>query len=247
MFILLSGIALTWSVGKEYQMKRVLVILVAAGLVLAPYIASVNAQSSTSNRPPIGQPLVSEGEFAVELATALNLSLSHEEAAAEDALGSISIAPRNGWISDYPITPDIIAEVRESAARSASSGSLKMAEIEATGIVDSVSTAMNLPIEVAGGKGAYESGSSSNSSSGYESGSSFEYQSSSSSEYQSSSGAPPPEVSEYAGPAELKDTITITDRPSSAIIHLRGATVLSMPGSPGHSGGEASASAASSS
>ena len=192
------------SVGKEYQMKRVLVILVAAGLVLAPYIASVNAQSSTSNRPPIGQPLVSEGEFAVELATALNLSLSHEEAAAEDALGSISIAPRNGWISDYPMTPDIIAEVRESAARSASSGSLKMAEIEATGIVDSVSTAMNLPIEVAGGKGAYESGSSSNSSSGYESGSSFEYQSSSSSEYQSSSGAPPPEVSEYAAPAEVE-------------------------------------------
>ena len=192
------------SAGKEYQMKRVLVILVAAGLVLAPYIASVDAQSSNSNRPPIGQPLVSEGEFAVELATALNLSSSHEEAAAEDALGSISIAPRNGWISDYPMTPDIIAEVRESAARSASSGSLKMAEVEATGIVDSVSTAMNLPIEVAGGKGAYDSSSSSSSSPGYESGSSFEYQSSSSSEYQSSSGAPPPEVSEYAAPAEVE-------------------------------------------
>ena len=65
-------------------MKRVLVIFVAAGLVLAPYTASVNAQSSTSKRPPIEQPLVSEGEFAVELATALNLTSSHDEAAAED-------------------------------------------------------------------------------------------------------------------------------------------------------------------
>ncbi len=179
--------------------------MVAAGLVLASHTASVNAQSSTSNRPPIGQPLVSEGEFAVELATALNLTSSHDEAAAEDALGSISIAPRNGWISDYPITPDIIAEVRESTARSASAGSLRMAETEATGIVDSVSTAMNLPIEVAGAKRAYESGSSSSSNSEYESSSSFEYESRASSEYQSSSGTPPPEVSEYAVPTEVEE------------------------------------------
>ena len=191
-------------------MKRVLVLLVAAGLVLAPYTASVNAQSSTSKRPPIGQPLVSEGEFADELATALNLTSSHDEAAAEDALASISIAPRNGWISDYPMTPDIIVEVRESTARSASAGSLRMAEAEATGIVDSVSTAMNLPIKVAGGKHAYESSSSSRSSSSsnsgseYESSSSFEYQSSSSSEYQSSSGAPPPEFSDYVEPTDVE-------------------------------------------
>src|SRR5208337_1457402 len=171
-------------------MKRVLVILVAAGLVLAPYTASVNAQGSTSRRPPIEQPLVSEGEFAVELATALNLTSSHDEAAAEDALTSVSISPRNGWICDYPMTPDIIAEVRESTARASSSGSLRMAETEAAGIVDSVSTAMNLPIKAAGEKYAYESGSSSGSSS--------------SSEYQSSSGAPPPEVSEYEEPSVVE-------------------------------------------
>jgi hypothetical protein len=179
-------------------------ILVAAGMVLSSYTASVNAQSSASGRPPIGQPLVSEGEFAVELATALNLASSHDEAAAEDALASINIAPRNGWISDYPMTPDIIAEVRDSTARSASSGSLRMAETEATGIVDSVSTAMNLPIKVAGGKRAYESSSSSRYDSEYGSSSGFEYQSSSSSEYQSNSGAPPPEVSEYAAPADIE-------------------------------------------
>ncbi len=171
-------------------MNKMIVLFVAAGLLLAPYTASVNAQSSTSLRPPIGQPLVSEGEFAVELATSLNLTSSHDEAAAEDALGSINIAPRNGWISDYPMTPDIIAEVRESAARSASSGSLRMAETEATGIVDSVSTAMNLPIKVAGGKHAYESSASSVQVPQFK----FQFRM-----IQSSSAAPPPEVSEYAG------------------------------------------------
>ena len=140
------------SVGKEYQMKRMLVIFLAASLVLAPFTASVNAKSSTSKRPPVEQPLVSEGEFAVELATALNLTSSHDEAAAESSLASINIAPRNGWISDYPMTPDIIAEVRESTARSASSGSLNMSEADATRTVDSVSIAMNLPVKAGGEK-----------------------------------------------------------------------------------------------
>ena len=160
-------------------------ILVAAGLVLSPYTGSVSAQSSTSGRPPIEQPLVSEGDFAVELATALNLTSSNDEAAAEDALDSIGIAPRNGWISDYPMTPDIIAEVRESTARSASSGNLSISETDAARTVDKVSIAMNLPVEVAGEK--------------------YTYESSSSSEYQSSSAAPPPEVSEYEAPADVEE------------------------------------------
>lgn len=168
-------------------MKRMLVIFVAASLVLAPFAASVNAKGSTSKRPPIEQPLVSEGEFAVELASALSLTSSHDEAAAESSLSSISIAPRNGWISDYPMTPDIIAEVRESAARSASSGSLSISEADATRTVDSVSTAMKLPVKAADEKYTYESSSSS------------------SSEYQSSSAAPPPEVSEYVEPSEVEE------------------------------------------
>jgi hypothetical protein len=175
------------SAAKEYKMKRVLVIvLVAAGLVLAPYAGSVNAQGSTSGRPPVGQPLVSEGEFAVELATALHLTSTHDEAAAENSLAAINIAPRNGWISDYPMTPDIIAEVRESAARSASSRSLSLSEADAARAVDSVSIAMHLPIKVAGKKRADDSGSGSGS------------------EYQSSPASPPPEVSEYETPDNVE-------------------------------------------
>jgi hypothetical protein len=136
-------------------MKAMLVMFVAVSLVLAPYASLVNAKTSPSGSPPIEQPLVREGDFAVKLANALNLTTSNDEAASENALSSIGIAPRNGWISDYPMTPDIIAEVRGSTARAASSGSLQMAEAEATGIVDNVSIDMKLPVKVAGEQYGY--------------------------------------------------------------------------------------------
>jgi hypothetical protein len=127
-------------------------MFLAVIIVLAPYTAEVNAKNSPSGPPPVEQPLVREGEFAVELANALNLTSSHSEAAAESYLSSIDITPGNGWISDYPMTPDIIAEVRESAADSASSGNLRISKTDAAGIVDKVGIAMNLPVKMAGGQ-----------------------------------------------------------------------------------------------
>ena len=55
-------------------MKRMLVMFLAVSLVLAPYATMVNAKTSRSGRPPIEQPLVREGDFAVKLANSLNLS-----------------------------------------------------------------------------------------------------------------------------------------------------------------------------
>jgi len=173
-------------------MKRMLVMFLAVSLVMVPYATLVSAKTSRSDRPPIEQPLVREGDFAIQLASSLSLTKSNDEAAAEDVLASISIAPRNGWISDYPMTPDIIAEVRESTARAAVSGSLSMAETEATGIVDRVGIDMKLPVTVAGsvaGEGySYDASGSSSSS----------YSSSSSSTVESGyAEAPPPDVGLY--------------------------------------------------
>ena len=178
-------------------MRRLFPVFVAASLILAAYATFANAAGPPS-RPPIEQPLVSEGEFAVELANALNLSSSHDETAAENSLGSANIAPKNGWISNYPMTPDIISEVRESAARSASAGTLKMSEADAAGAVDSVGIAMNLPVRAGGGRYGYEA----------RSGSSSESQSSSSSEYESGPEVlppPPPEVSQYEEPGAVDE------------------------------------------
>ncbi len=142
-------------------MKAMLVMLVAVSLVLAPYASLANTKTSPSATPPIEQPLVREGDFAVKLANALNLTTSSDEAASESALSSIGIEPRNGWIADYPITPDIIAEVRGSTARATSSGSLQMAEAEAAGIVDKVGIDMKLPVKVSGEQYSYSAGAGS--------------------------------------------------------------------------------------
>jgi hypothetical protein len=150
----------------------------ASSLVLAQHAAALNARSSPSRPPPIEQPLVREGEFAAELATALNLTSSRDETTGESYLASVNIMPRNGWISDYPMTPAVIAQVRESVARSASSGYLQISEADAVGLMDNVSIAMNLPV-----KAGYERNS----------------------EYQSRSIGSPPATTEFVEPSVVED------------------------------------------
>jgi hypothetical protein len=168
--------------------SMLIIVVVAAGLAFLPYAAPVGAQETSSGRPPVGQPLVSEGQFAVKLANGLGLTSSQHEAAAEDSLSRVNIAPRNGWISDYPMTPDIIEEVRQSAARAALAGGLNMSEDNAARAVSDVSSAMNLPV---GFRDQYSQQASSSSS--YSS--SSEYASSSS--YGADSQAPPPDGGAY--------------------------------------------------
>jgi hypothetical protein len=85
-------------------------------MVLLPVMASAEAVPAKANPPSITQPLVTEGIFAVNLATALAISSTTDAVTAESALGDIGIIPRNGWIADYPVTPDIVAELRQSVA-----------------------------------------------------------------------------------------------------------------------------------
>src|SRR3974377_1091063 len=61
-------------------------------------------EGNARTAPPISPPLVREGAFAVDLAVALNLGQPSSEAEAESMLGEVGIAPRNGWIADYPLT-----------------------------------------------------------------------------------------------------------------------------------------------
>lgn len=76
--------------------------------------------------PPIAQTLIPEGDFAIKLAEALNVGRSQNEAEAESILASVGIAPKNGWIADYPVTPDIIGELQNSIGAAADSGKLPM-------------------------------------------------------------------------------------------------------------------------
>lgn len=103
-----------------------LIITIFAVLALALTPALVSAQTDeTSSGPPVSQPLVREGALAVKLAAALNLGSVTDEAEAEGLLATAGIAPRNGWIADYPVTPDIVGELRTAIAEAAEAGRLK--------------------------------------------------------------------------------------------------------------------------
>jgi hypothetical protein len=181
-------------------MKRLLAMLLAVSLAVMPCAAPVGAETSRPGLPPIEQPLVREGDFAVKLANSFGLTGSDDEAAAQDVLGSISISPRNGWIPDYPMTPDIIAEVRGSTARAAAAGSLSMAEAEATGIVDKVCLDMQLAVTVAGDASVRTAGEDRSYGAGGSPDSGLPGSSNFGSEYARGAMPPPPDAGLYDEP-----------------------------------------------
>ncbi len=130
-------------------MKKVLSYALAAGLLLYPFAAvaaDYGSQSSqTKQAPPVAQPLVREGDFAIKLAAKLDLGLPTNEAVAEDALTKAGVVPENGWLSDYPVTPEIVGQLHDAIAKAAADGKLPMNTDEATRGLYSLVAEMNLP------------------------------------------------------------------------------------------------------
>jgi hypothetical protein len=89
---------------------------------------------SGQNKPgPVltGQGLVREGSFAIKLIEGLKIGEVKSEAEAENKLASVGIAPKNGWIANYPVTPDIIGELQNAISVAVDSGKLAMNKDEA--------------------------------------------------------------------------------------------------------------------
>jgi hypothetical protein len=87
-----------------------------------------NAQTDQPANSQLSQPLVREGTLAVKLADAFQLGAPANEAEGEDLLSAAGIAPRNGWIADYPLTPDIIGELQAAIVEAADSGQLPISK-----------------------------------------------------------------------------------------------------------------------
>jgi hypothetical protein len=116
-------------------MKKLLFMVLTASLLLYPFAtfaADYGSQPSlTQQVPPVAQTLVREGDFAVRLASTLNLGLPTNEAEAEDMLVKAGVTPLNGWISDYPMTPQIVGQIQDSITKAAAEGKLPMNSEEA--------------------------------------------------------------------------------------------------------------------
>jgi hypothetical protein len=133
---------------SKKTLKRLFIIAPVAlcALVLMPVGIHAQSRQAAGEQPPIAQPLVREGDLAVKLADALKLGTATSEAEAENLLGNAGITPRNGWIADYPVTPDVIGELTKSISDAAESKSLKMGKAEALQAFQDVTAGVNLNV-----------------------------------------------------------------------------------------------------
>ncbi len=119
-------------------MARLALIFIMSGFLLMPGLITAQSGQIASGNPPLAQPLVREGDLAVRLVEAFNLGTAVTEADAESILISIDISPENGWIADYPVTPDIIGELQAAISEAAGSGELAISEEDALQIFQDV-------------------------------------------------------------------------------------------------------------
>ena len=122
------------------------ILLLGLMLFLVPALGQAQPDQAGAGLPPISQQLVREGDFAVKLYAALGLGVVQDETEAESGLGKAAIIPRNGWIADYPVTPDIMGELQQSVGNAAANGNIALDRGEALRRLDAVATELSLGI-----------------------------------------------------------------------------------------------------
>jgi len=121
-------------------------IFVVSCLLLVPCFAMAQSEQATVGNAPLEQPLIREGDMAVRLVEALNLGTTESETEAESILASLDITPRNGWIADYPVTPDIADELRAAVSEAAESGKVAVDKETALRTVQGIMNGYDLPV-----------------------------------------------------------------------------------------------------
>jgi hypothetical protein len=130
-------------------MKNALITSAAGAFIL---FASLLYAQSEQTGAPISQPLISEGTFALKLATSLKLGSPKTEAEAEDILAAAGISPRNGWMADYPLTPVIIGQVEQATLSVAGTDKLPLSKEDAQKAFEDVIVGYELAVAPAAGQ-----------------------------------------------------------------------------------------------
>jgi len=131
----------------RYMLKEGTAIIASLFLLLIPIVGHAQSEEMSVTPPPIGQQMVREGTFAIKMAPAFSLEASEDEAEAESRLGEVGIMPLNGWIADYPVTPDILAELQKSVIDAADAGKLTVKREEALKKFEDVKAELGLLIK----------------------------------------------------------------------------------------------------
>ena len=133
---------------KTIGMFASILLLVMPEIVTAQTAPPTAPQAERTRQapPPVAPKLVREGDFAVKLQAALGLGTGEDEAEAESRLGEAGIVPRNGWIADYPVTPDIIGELNTSVSDAAEAGKIELGKEDALKRLGDVSAGFEMAV-----------------------------------------------------------------------------------------------------
>lgn len=131
------------------MMKSLVIITTFICFLLAPQPVAAYTPPDGQEVPPVAQALVREGDFAVKLAGALKLGSPGSEAESVSTLAAAGIAPRNGWIADYPVTPDILGELETAVADAADAGRLAVTRAEASHAFQGLAAEFGLAVAAA--------------------------------------------------------------------------------------------------
>ena len=96
----------------------------------APLPTPSTIQTGT-NPPSVEQTLVPESVFAMQLAEALKLGPVPDEAKAEELLSGLGIEPKNGWIAEYPVTPEVLGDVEKGISMASDQGKIALTKDQA--------------------------------------------------------------------------------------------------------------------
>jgi len=116
---------------KKIKFSQVSTLCLSLLITLMPVLICAQPGPAAHSTPPISSPIVREGEFAIRLEFWLGVGTTDDEAEAENRLAEVGILPRNGWIADYPVTPDVAGELQQAVIDAAASGKISLSRDEA--------------------------------------------------------------------------------------------------------------------
>ncbi|MGD0962076.1 MAG: hypothetical protein ABSB19_19880, partial [Methylomonas sp.] len=96
---------------------------------------------------PVAQALVPEGVYAIQLLKTLKLGAVDDDAQAETLLSNYGIEPKNGWISDYPVTPAVLGELDNDIAIACDQGKIQLTKKQATQQVSDLKARLGFHID----------------------------------------------------------------------------------------------------
>lgn len=126
-------------------MKRARILLLAAALLI-PALVTAQQPVEKSSISAIEPVLVRQGDFAMLLVEALHLGVAERQESAISRLEDADIAPEDGWIADYPMTPEILAQLAPTLGDAADSGAIALSRDEALGALQALAAEFGLSL-----------------------------------------------------------------------------------------------------